>query len=442
MPDITNETRNLLAQPVFHQRANALLRPDRVVVSTEYFFLHWRPRLGPERTALVEALRYLVTQIDKKEASLQRLEITAARLAEMTGMTDRQVQALLKSEAGPEIAPWRRLQSPIGKEYKAYVADQVAALRHFIPRLRYASVYDRETGKTLRTGYILEIALDDPLLPEDQKALHAAVEAAQPESVNANICIYGPGVNSNICVYASQNEGRKCKYWVLRGVNANICTGPSDNLTVTETIVSGAADAGSPATSQAPESASLVCGGAGSLNEVGYSLPEAPEVVAVSPSEFCEPEEVKSLQGSSPRTVELDLPLPQLKQRALADLRRIRRVPTQNTIVAQFIGRLLGLGFDTTGLPRRKPDRADHARVGELCKLFGAEAVLETTFAVAGRLPEGTRDPLAYLRVSLENQLQEHKPRERAEKTSRGSRVNLDQLTPEDYLNSYGEDAV
>jgi len=440
MPEATPATRNLRAQPVFHQRVNAVLRPDRVVVCTEYFFLHWRPRLGPERAALVETLRYLIAQTAPKDSPMQRIEITAARLSEMTGMTARQVLALLQSEPLEDDKPWRRLQSPEEKGYKTYVANQVAALRAFIPRLRYASAYDPQAGKTLRTGYILEVALDDPLLPQDQ-ALCAVQNDAEIESVNANICIYAPGVKPNICIYAPACDERKCRNWVLRGVKPNIGAGLSVNLPVTETNVSGSADAGVPAISQAPESAAR-SRRSDRLNDAAQSLPGVSEIAAVSPAEFCEPAEEKSLQGNGLRSVDLDLPLPQLKQRALADLHRVRRASAQITIVAQFVGRLLGLGYDDAGLPRRKPDKTDHARVGELCKQFTAEAVLETAFAVAGRIPNEARDPLAYLRVSLENQRREPKERPSASRSSKGDRgcgVNLDQYSNEDYLKSYGE---
>jgi hypothetical protein len=442
MSDSTHGPQNLRVQPVFHQPAHALLRPDRVVVCTEYFFLHWRPRLGPERAALVEALRYLAAQIDKRGPALQHIEITAGRLAEITGMTARQVLALLQSEPLPDEKPWRQLQSPEEKPgYKAYVADQVVALRHFIPRLRYASVHDPLTGKTLRTGYILEIALDDPLLPEDQALLEAPAPAPERKSVKPNIGFYGQSANSNICIYAPHCQERKCKNWVLRGVNPNICTGLSVNLPVTETDVSGSADSAAlPTISQAPEAVARPRRSA-PPNDAAQSLPNVSEIAAPPPSGFCESEGERTLQGNSLRSVDLDLPLPQLKQRALADLRRAKRAPTQITIVAQFIGRLLGLGCDDAGLPRRKPDKADHARVGELCKRFTAEAVLSTAFAVAGRLPDDLRDPLAYLQVSLENQrrdAQEHKPKPRSGRGERGCSVDLDQFTAEDYLNSYG----
>jgi hypothetical protein len=97
--------------------------------------------------------------------------------------------------------------------------------------------------------------------------------------------------------------------------------------------------------------------------------------------------------------------------------------------VTQFIARLTGLGRDGAGGLRTQPERADYARVGELCKAFGAETVLCQAFALAGRMPEEVMDPLAYLRDSLTHQQRRTAQRQ----AQRNVRAQIDEYSAEDY---------
>ncbi len=417
----------LTLQPGYHEPRNTVLRPEQVVIHTRYFFQHWAPRLGPERTQLVLVLRDLAQQQrNNNESSTSSrgaagLQLTSATLAARLGLTEKQVQTLLRSEPLPEAGVWRQLALPAPGAYKTYTSHQVLALRQFIPRLCYS--YERAPGESTprRTGFIIEIALDDPLTPEDQ---------AQ--------------VNANFGVDAAPREGQNL---LSRPVNANFGAQPTDNLTVTEANASGVAAACvlSSALTAVPGPA-VVARQPEADSDPGArpSRPGSGAAVAqpAAPS-WRSPEFAAAPESHPPRTVDLALPLPQLRARALADLRRQSKRAAQIAIVTQFVGRLTGLGTDATGLPRAVPEKADYGRVGELCRDFGPEAVLVQLFAIAGRLPETTSDPLAYLRSSLEHQRQRQAPAAAAGRVpgsaaAYGAGVAVDQFSFDDYTEAPG----
>jgi len=53
--DLTPAQARLL--PFYHDLRNDIVEPDKVVVTTHYFWTKWAPRLGPTLTALVVCLR-------------------------------------------------------------------------------------------------------------------------------------------------------------------------------------------------------------------------------------------------------------------------------------------------------------------------------------------------------------------------------------------------
>lgn len=416
-------------QPGYHEPRNTVLRPEQVLIYTRYFFERWAPRLGPERTQLVLVLRDLAQQHrDTNEATtLSRgaaaLQLTSATLGARLGLTEKQVQALLRSEPLPKADEWRQLALPEPGVYKPDTPNQVLALRCFIPRLRYS--YERVPGEPTprRTGFIIEIALDDSLTPEDQAR-----------------------VNANFGVDAAARERQNL---LSHPVNANFGAQPTDNLPATKANASGAAAACALSSAlTADPGPAAVARQPGVDSDPGNAPSRPVPGTAVAPSaapSWRPPEHAAAPESSPPRTVDLQLPLPQLRARALADLRRQRKRAAQVAIVAQFAGRLTGLGIDAAGLPRITPERTDYARVGELCRDFGAESVLTQLFVIAGRLPDTTSDPLAYLRSSLEHQRQRGT---QAAPTSRGNGgapaygagVPVDQFAVEDYLDVPGDE--
>jgi len=416
----------LTLQPGYHEPRNTVLRPEQVLIYTRYFFERWAPRLGPERTQLVLVLRDLAQQHNSNNEATPpsrgaaALQLTSATLAARLGLTEKQVQALLRSEPLSEEPVWRQLALPESGTYKLAGPNQVLALRCFIPRLRYS--YERVPGEPTprRTGFIIEIALDDPLTPEDQAR-----------------------VNANFGVDAAARERQNL---LSRPVNANFGAQPTDNLTLTEANASGAAACALSSALTAAPGPAPVARQPGVDSDPGNAPSRPVPGTAVAPSaapSWRPPEHAAAPESSPPRTVDLQLPLPQLRARALADLRRQRKRAARVAIVTQFAGRLTGLGIDAAGLPRTTPERTDYARVGELCQNFGAESVLTQLFVIAGRLPDTTSDPLAYLRSSLEHQRQRGT---QAAPTSRGNGgapaygagVSVDQFDLTDYTDVPG----
>ncbi|NJN94374.1 MAG: hypothetical protein HC875_09915 [Anaerolineales bacterium] len=71
----------------------------------------------------------------------------------------------LKHEPIPNDKPWRSI---VPSDEKAKY------LSLFIPRVRYA--YETYNGKTRRVGFLLEIVMEDPVVPEDEARLQQQVE--------------------------------------------------------------------------------------------------------------------------------------------------------------------------------------------------------------------------------------------------------------------------
>jgi len=72
----------------------------------------------------------------------------------------------LAHEPIPDQKPWHRLVPSPGEE--------IAYLGYFIPRLKYAYVH--QDGVTRRQGFVLEILMEDPLVPADR-----ALSAQSPQ---------------------------------------------------------------------------------------------------------------------------------------------------------------------------------------------------------------------------------------------------------------------
>lgn len=422
----------LKATPRYQHPVNAIIRPDRVTVQTSYFHEQWLPRLGAERAMLVITLRRLVREAEatqghdngrspdaqRKTSPVYALHLTSRELAERLGLTAKQVQRLLKSRSLSAETAWRELDPQEERAYKRYEIAQVQALQAFIPRLKYDYEVNPDTGRPEKCGYVVEVVMDEPLTPEDRKTLNA--EIGVKDVPNANFGVETPACNP-------QN-------WRSGPLNAKIGAQPSVNLAVTEASASGAADA-------AAAGSTVISDHSLDSEESGAapSRSGAAENRSQEAAETCSPRSVEASQRV--KTVDLDLPLPELRRRALRDLERVRGRSSRTAIVTQFAGRLIGLGQDGTGILRTKPDRdaGDYARVGELCREFGPPQVLNQVFAIAGRLPDDVRDPLAYLRSTLEHK---RRRRQRARQPATSSATSetpgdpLDQLTFADYRES------
>jgi hypothetical protein len=151
-------------QPVYTDARAAIVQPDRRIDATQYFRDKWLPRLGAVRWTLILGLRGLCAEAPLQPDGTREVEVTRGALAELLGVDEKTISRILKSEKVGE-GPWRVLQGD---------DKQSEYLGLFIPRLRYSvRVMQDSDGieRPKRTGYLLHVLMDDPLIPEDEVRL-------------------------------------------------------------------------------------------------------------------------------------------------------------------------------------------------------------------------------------------------------------------------------
>ncbi|HVA25541.1 MAG TPA: hypothetical protein VMW62_14240 [Chloroflexota bacterium] len=137
-------------QPFYHHVKNTIVRPKQIVVGTRYFWQKWAPRLGPTLTVLVVRLRMHCYYNQATQERRDWCFPTQQTLAEEVGVSRWTVmRELKKSEA-----------------------------RRFV-RVQYRSRYDETRRQTIRISSLYHVAMDDPLVEEDQGKA-AALLAAGP----------------------------------------------------------------------------------------------------------------------------------------------------------------------------------------------------------------------------------------------------------------------
>jgi hypothetical protein len=134
--------------PFYHDLRNRLVRPEQVHVETRYFFRKWKPRLGPTATLLIMELRdrcyYNPRTEERRDTCWPALDELGAAL----GVSARTIQRLLDE-------PLVQLFVKVEHRYR----------------------FDERLGRKVRTSSLYHVAMDDPLLPEDQEALDSSVKA-------------------------------------------------------------------------------------------------------------------------------------------------------------------------------------------------------------------------------------------------------------------------
>lgn len=156
---------DLSLHPVYLSARAAIIAPERAVPVTVYATQKWLPRLGPERWCLVMLLRSLCVDSPRRSNGTKRITCSWRELAEMLNVHEETVASWLKHKPLPNDKPWRTI----------IPADERAQyLSLFIPRLRYA--YETHNGKTRRVGFLLEVLMEDPVIPEDEVRLQQQVE--------------------------------------------------------------------------------------------------------------------------------------------------------------------------------------------------------------------------------------------------------------------------
>jgi len=129
--------------PYYHDLKNEIVESDKVVVSSQYFWTKWAPRLGPTLTALVVCLR---RHCYYNKLTQERRDWCFPE------------QATLAREIGVDST----------KTIRAALSHPLAL--YFVRReARYA--YDPHRKKKVRTSDMYFVAMDDPLTPEDEELL-------------------------------------------------------------------------------------------------------------------------------------------------------------------------------------------------------------------------------------------------------------------------------
>lgn len=154
---------NLIVRPVYLRAVNAIVQPEIQVPCSLYFSQKWLPRLGALRWCLVLTLRMLCNQ--RQPDGTGRGEICRADLATALGIHEATISRILNTTPSSIHHGWRVLQ-PANQE-----DTETAWLAKFIPRLRYKYERDPAAGVTRRVGYVIDVVMDDPLVPEDEERL-------------------------------------------------------------------------------------------------------------------------------------------------------------------------------------------------------------------------------------------------------------------------------
>jgi hypothetical protein len=172
MPDLS-------IHPVYLSARAAIVAPERAIPITLYSAQKWLPRLGPERWCLIQLLRSLCIDSKRRNDGTKRVTCSWRQIAEMIDVHEETVASWLKHEPIPNDKPWRQI-SPVD--------DKATYLSLFIPRLRYA--YETQNGKTRRVGFMLEILMEDPIVPEDEVKLQKQIEILQMQQGELGLATY------------------------------------------------------------------------------------------------------------------------------------------------------------------------------------------------------------------------------------------------------------
>jgi hypothetical protein len=164
---------DLSIHPVYLSARAAIVAPERAVPVTLYSAQKWLPRLGPERWCLVILLRGLCVDAPRRSDGTKRVTCSWRDLAEMLDVHEETVASWLKHQPIPNDKPWRSI---IPSDEKAKY------LALFVPRIRYA--YETYNGKTRRVGFLLEILMEDPVVPEDEADSNSRLNCCGCNRVN------------------------------------------------------------------------------------------------------------------------------------------------------------------------------------------------------------------------------------------------------------------
>jgi hypothetical protein len=170
---------DLSVHPVYLSARAAIVAPEKAIPVTFYSVQKWLPRLGPERWCLVMLLRSLSIDTPRRSDGIKRVTCSWRELAELLDVHEETVASWLKHQPIPNDKPWRQIIP---------TDDRSEYLGLFIPRLRYA--YQTHKGKTRRTGFMLEVLMEDPIAPEDEALLQQRIEILQMQQSELGLETY------------------------------------------------------------------------------------------------------------------------------------------------------------------------------------------------------------------------------------------------------------
>ena len=137
-----HDNNRLHLEPCYKEIRNGIVEPEEVVVFSQYFLKRWGPRLGPTLALLVIRLRMYCYYNRRTKEKRNWCFPSQETLAKDLGVSKKTIERELKREIA----------------------------RKFIKREpRY--VYNEMLSKKVRTTDMYYIAMDDPLIPEDEALL-------------------------------------------------------------------------------------------------------------------------------------------------------------------------------------------------------------------------------------------------------------------------------
>jgi hypothetical protein len=171
----------------YHAARNEILRPGATVFCSRYFCEKWMPRLGGTATALVLTLRAIAAENPSADDSPQAIvEVSQQTLGQRVGCSANTIYRELKSNA--ELAHFVRTE-------ERYVRN---------PK-----------GRVRQSESVYYIAMDDPLIPEDEPLLEQIVErytaeaaAPRPERVIVPERVPTPAPSAQAASLVHQNGGQ------------------------------------------------------------------------------------------------------------------------------------------------------------------------------------------------------------------------------------------
>ncbi|MDM8527128.1 hypothetical protein QUF58_02850 [Anaerolineales bacterium HSG24] len=172
---------DLSLNPVYLSARAAIVAPERAITASLYGIQKWLPRIGSERWCLIILLRSLCVDSPRQNNGTKQVACSLQEIANALSIHKRTLLRWFKHEPIPNDKPWRAI---VPHDEKAKY------LAMFIPRLRYA--YETRQGKGKRVGFVMEILMEDPVVPEDEIKLKRQVEMIQTRQGSLNLETYRP----------------------------------------------------------------------------------------------------------------------------------------------------------------------------------------------------------------------------------------------------------